>query len=634
MNNVILNFSLGPVQGFIAQARKTRDFWTGSFLLSYLAGEAMAVILDSKGHLILPSVAKNKEDISDPILQAVMDRRTGKKVVNGNRSQPAIATLPNRFRAEVPADFEPALCQQAVMDNWYKIASLIWEHYLNEPSTLGKETREIWDRQVSHFWEINWVIDEDPSALDLRKNWRCHVPAIEPGDKCTLFGELQELSGYLRIYDRKKQDEFWRALREQAQTSAFYALDKNERLCSIALIKRFFPYIARDIIFEGPIHYPSTPYLAAINWIASVTDNKSEVAKDFAQMASSLPGARGNENPDLFPSLKKQLDARPWAREFATLDGNCFYKAALENHDLWDRRFLPAAKTEKKRSELVKRLEDFGKPPSPFYAMLLMDGDLLGALLRKYADKTGKISNALKLFALGVPSVVEENNGVTVFAGGDDVLALIPLENALPAALSLHDNYLSGFEKEDIKEATISGAIVYAHYNTPLTEVYHEAQSLLSDVAKEQTGRDSLAVTVWKGAGKVLTWSAPWKIVACNFNVFLEEFLKDLPEAKFKDFSNSFFYNIQNRLALFAEKGTDLSAFSDVLLRDLLIAEYVKSRGPDTDRIKAGSLMEQLLELCRPYWRNQNGKVCKTKHRLQLDSLFLIKFLAEKGVEN
>ena len=39
----ILNFSIGPVQGFIARARKTRDFWAGSFLLSYLAGQAMAV---------------------------------------------------------------------------------------------------------------------------------------------------------------------------------------------------------------------------------------------------------------------------------------------------------------------------------------------------------------------------------------------------------------------------------------------------------------------------------------------------------------------------------------------------------------------------------------------------------------
>ena len=50
MSNMnILNFSIGPVQGFIARARKTRDFWAGSFLLSYLAGQAMAVILENKG---------------------------------------------------------------------------------------------------------------------------------------------------------------------------------------------------------------------------------------------------------------------------------------------------------------------------------------------------------------------------------------------------------------------------------------------------------------------------------------------------------------------------------------------------------------------------------------------------------
>ncbi|MBA5248658.1 MAG: hypothetical protein FE834_03865, partial [Gammaproteobacteria bacterium] len=28
-----LHFSLGPVQGFIGQARRTRDLWAGSFLL-------------------------------------------------------------------------------------------------------------------------------------------------------------------------------------------------------------------------------------------------------------------------------------------------------------------------------------------------------------------------------------------------------------------------------------------------------------------------------------------------------------------------------------------------------------------------------------------------------------------------
>ena len=560
-NTVILNFSLGPVQGFISKARKTRDFWTGSFLLSYLAGEAIAVILDGKGHLILPAVAKDKGDISDPILQAIMDRRAGKIKVNGDLSRPAIATLPNRIRARVPSSFDPVLCKQAIMENWYKIAALIWERYLSGRSIPGQKTKEIWERQIPHFWEINWIIGEDPSALDLRKNWRCHVPAIEPGDKCTLFGELQELSGYRRMHDREKQDEFWWALREQEQAGAFYDLDENERLCSIALIKRFFPYIARDIIFEGPIHYPSTPYLAAINWVANVAKNKSEVAESFAQKASSLlPGAMGSENPDLFPVLREQVDAHPQARKFATIDGNCFFKAALENPNLWDRPSLPAVETENIRKELAKGLEDFGKHPSPFYAMLLMDGDLLGALLRQYANEAEEISSALRLFALGVPSVIEKNSGVTVYAGGDDVLAFLPLEDALPTALRLRELYTNEFEQRGVNEATISGAIVYAHYNTPLTEVYHEAQRLLSNVAKEQTGRDSLAVTVWKSAGKVLTWSAPWEIVTRNFNTFFEEFQKDLPEKGFKDFSNSFFYNIQSRLALFTDESENLSA--------------------------------------------------------------------------
>ncbi|MGB4182130.1 MAG: hypothetical protein WBK41_01835, partial [Dethiobacteria bacterium] len=175
-----------------------------------------------------------------------------------------------------------------------------------------------------------------------------------------------------------------------------------------------------------------------------------------------------------------------------------------------------------------------------------------------------------------------------------------------------------------------------AHFNTPLTEVYHEAQRLLSDVAKEKTGRDSLAVTVWKGAGQVLTWAAPWEVVTGKFQPFLQNFQKEMPNGgkkEFTEFSNSFFYNIQNRLALFADEDADLSAFYDTNLKALLTAEYVKSRGPNTNREKAKETIEQLFELCHRYWRNQNGIICQDKNRLQLDSLFLIKFLSEKGVE-
>src|SRR5438132_11961219 len=42
MTQSMLMFSLGSVQSFIAQARKTRDLWLGSFLLSSLMEAAMA----------------------------------------------------------------------------------------------------------------------------------------------------------------------------------------------------------------------------------------------------------------------------------------------------------------------------------------------------------------------------------------------------------------------------------------------------------------------------------------------------------------------------------------------------------------------------------------------------------------
>ncbi|HHX86952.1 MAG TPA: type III-B CRISPR-associated protein Cas10/Cmr2, partial [Firmicutes bacterium] len=339
-------------------------------------------------------------------------------------------------------------------------------------------------------------------------------------------------------------------------------------------------------------------------------------------------------NPDLFPVIQKELADYPHAREFASLDGNCFFKAALENPNLWDRLADSAPDTEILRKKLVSKLGELAEPSSPFYAMLLMDGDRLGALLQEHADKTKFISRSLNQFSLQVPSLIEEGNGITVFAGGDDVLALLPLENALTTAIKLRSFYLKAFTNNQIPRATISGAIVYAHFNTPLTEVYHEAQQLLSNEAKDKTGRDSLAVTVWKSAGKVLTWSAPWKIIIDKFMNFLQYFQKDLPgEKKLKEFNSSFFYNIQSRLALFFEKESNLSAFSIQDVQDLLTAEYVKSRGPETDREKAKETMGRLFELCRRYWRNQEGKICTDEKRMHLDSLFLTKFLVEKGVE-
>src|SRR5713226_4390274 len=54
----MLIFSLGPVQSFIVQARKTRDLWLGSYLLAKLMEAAMKEIDKPEVNFVFPTYRK------------------------------------------------------------------------------------------------------------------------------------------------------------------------------------------------------------------------------------------------------------------------------------------------------------------------------------------------------------------------------------------------------------------------------------------------------------------------------------------------------------------------------------------------------------------------------------------------
>ena len=56
-----LHFSIGPVQGFVAQSRRTRDLWASSFLLSHLA----QVALDTVRQHDLPALFAELDALAD-----------------------------------------------------------------------------------------------------------------------------------------------------------------------------------------------------------------------------------------------------------------------------------------------------------------------------------------------------------------------------------------------------------------------------------------------------------------------------------------------------------------------------------------------------------------------------------------
>ena len=605
----ILHFTLGPVQSFIEQARRTRDLWAGSFLLSYLSGQAMKAVIEADGKIVFPSVLDETGAPEDELLKAIMDKP---------HNNPQIGSLPNRFKAEVPEDFDARACEQAVRSAWTHIASIIWKHYVSPVAGHGNGTRGIWDRQVGRFWDIAWVIGEsndprfDGAWLGRRKNWRTYQPSEEGGDHCTLMGEWQELSGFIRARARDAQEAFWNALRSKLGKSE---LGEHERLCAIALIKRLYPRIADETIGWSleVKNWPSTPYMAAVPWLKEA--HTTQEAKTYLKAA---------ERADLdwaFGEYNTKLKGLEQAGRFSKLDGNFFHKTALENKN------ATPGLNDGQRCDLLSKLNDLdkavGHPAGTFYALLLMDGDSLGKLLRE-AGEDG-ISKALGKFTEGVDRIIGEHSGKTVYAGGDDVMALLPLDGALGAASQLREHYRKAFGGSE--DATISGTIVFAHYNLSLRAVLEEAHHQLDDIAKEQNGRDSLAVAVLTGSGRTVQWVSTWQEETSRKSV--PEILEDLSKAFVdKRFSSKFFYNVRERFDLLTDKDKRLiEGLDGTNALRLLTAEYQKSREQKVDEQKAEETVGTLLRVCR---RRKNGETEDTRSLL-VDGALLVRFLATKG---
>ncbi|MCB1974854.1 MAG: hypothetical protein KDE65_10460 [Burkholderiaceae bacterium] len=197
----IFQFILGPVQGFVAQARRTRDFWAGSFILSWLSSVAIAAIQKQGGEIQFP--------VPDA---AYMRNLSG--TANPQDPWPQQGSIPNRFMAttaKVPADFHPEWVSQAVQAAWAALAQAVWAGDL--PHLAGTPTEAIWQRQVGNFWEISWVLSDgnQPSLIDQRKNWRSPVLPQEPGHKCMVMDGWQELSG-INATSMAAVNGFWGAL--------------------------------------------------------------------------------------------------------------------------------------------------------------------------------------------------------------------------------------------------------------------------------------------------------------------------------------------------------------------------------------------------------------------------------------
>jgi len=504
---------------------------------------------------------------------------------------------------------------------------------------------------------------DDTNLLDRRKNWRSYYLPVAMGSKCMMMGGWQEMSGLVNPAYHASTD-FWSTLREHIGKTD---LNEGEELSALGFIKRRFahhfatlsaplssgltvqgwPFKPENADVNSPLHVPSLPYLAAVPWLEAVIasakeDGNGEVYEDLNDVLKAAKAIYAGE-----PSANVNFSCLKNKKHSITkVDGMSFFPEMITTDQLYRNDSGLQRKKKRELEQCIKRLNRSSKiiPPSPFYALLIMDGDSLGIQM-SVSEKQIGISKALNKFTRQVQGIVSKHNGFLIYAGGDDVLALFPLEYALPCAIDIRELYHRLFADE-YAASTISAGIQYAHIKSPLMKVIGDAHHLLDDIAKEKSGRDSLAIRVHKPGGLHCEWQMPWDIFLNG--QALVEVVKILSENNQLFVTNGWLAHVYELIVKLTDKNNNLIIDTDSFER-LVQQAYLHSAGAKTLPTEIAGATKLLLDACslkiRKAKLQENGVEIACDNfiptyfpgkddtpQYQKDAIKLIRFLASKGV--
>lgn len=560
----IIVLTLGSVQSYISQARRTQDLWQGSRILSYLAGVGVQKAKEYAGDdsVIYPVVDENQRD--------------------------QYASIPNRLVIAWDGDLaEAEKCARRIAgdikDAWLELSRNTRDYFLNEVEDC-KKAIDIWERQDENWLECYWVVTPTKPDRNYAKNMQRanaemgarkllrNFPQIyEDGRKCSITGEHEIL------HDGSNGNDFWERLREKQANLA--QLGKHERLSAISAIKRFAHEEEKDDQQQWwPINpalqidhrYPSTSSIAAVPFkyavLKAIADNPSESehllhalqafiktlldcievgynTRDKAAKALFFV-KHGNFNPEYFPPIEKISNltikrsavttrAEDWATQLMCIDGDFLFEDTLivktieeylpdlNNHQR--KHLQPLVTAANKALKNLLSAASNSKPkiprPQPYLVILSMDGDHMGKTLGALDKKQhGTFSQTLSNFAQkDVISLVEERHlGRVVYAGGDDVLALLPIRDALQVADRLRSafqeavalSHLKNYEGEPVT-VTASTGLAYVHHTHNLQDAVHAAKHA-QDIAKDRYGRNAIAVEFLRRSGEPRSMGHKW----------------------------------------------------------------------------------------------------------------------------
>jgi CRISPR-associated protein Cmr2 len=489
----------------------------------------------------------------------------------------------------------PALKTQGVFD------AKIWQTLSAE---LQLEGVQFWGPGVGLLYAP--VFDLADRALASAKAAKAFTPLRQEGHRCTLTGDAEWLTHDRNLLGLSRNERRDRSVWSRLEGKL--GIKRGEHLGAIATLKRLWPkHFADDVgrflkLHEGnPLRrYSISTHALAMStsmerWISSGLDDAKVVALehlvDEGDETTSLPRR-------VLTTLREQEHKQDWPRGLRQRAAMALKRLPIEM-DFRCEDTEPGA--DRRLREFEARLSHaLGTRPETYYALIQMDGDRMGGWLagnepgyklrfrdtwhtkvqagaaamqhrmpglNPYLDalrpsSPGRhmaISQALNDFSTHLARHIVEDccKGKLLYAGGDDVLALVAVDDlfdcmqllrlaysgiAPDGALGL-DDHIAGFDTGMAPakhpsgrarlllgkgfgylrgrdggvgrlmmlmghKATASMGAVVAHHSAPLAMVLRELKA--SESRAKNAGRDAFCLRVLKRGGGEVSVVSPW----------------------------------------------------------------------------------------------------------------------------
>ncbi len=478
----LLALTVGPVQDFIAAARRTRDLWFGSYLLSEISKAAAKAVKDQGGKLIFPAPASDA-DLGSPL----------------NVANVIVAELDGPDPAAVAT-----AAKEAAKRRWRDFADQVFNQYQGVIQTA------IWNDQVGDVIEF-YAAWHSYSPQTYKADRAALMRLLAARKRCRDFLPAKGRAGVPKSSLDGLRESVLRPPPWPAQSRRPLRLQEGEQLDVVGLVKRTWQ---PD---NGNPSYPSVARVAADPWIRLLKSSGIDLnplieacrrlGRDVVHQFDTA-GPRGYPQYAAFPFEGTVL--------FRSRHRDLREEAEIEPDDSAFARLVSALDAVS-RAAKEKRLP---REPNPYLGVLVADGDRMGAALSNLnsPDAHREFSRALAGFAAKARDIVREHHGVLVYSGGDDVLTFVPVDHGLACARELHDAFgqaLATWSKPD-NPLTLSVGLAIAHFMEPLEDLLrygreaerHAKHPRPGDVG--QTDRNGLAVHVVKRGGGPVAVRANW----------------------------------------------------------------------------------------------------------------------------